>query len=80
MKNKLKTLQETKNVFEKLKIDTKSVLFSEEKIDLKKLQKSSYSKLLLKLINLTENDSDQITKTIEDQIPTRLDFFEKKRN
>ena len=59
MKNKEKVLKETKNMFEKLKIDLKSFLFSEEKIYkqlLKKLKKSSYSKnnLLLRLINLAE--------------------------
>ena len=59
MKNKEKVLKETKNMFEKLKIDLKSFLFSEEKLHkqlLKKLKKSSYSKnnLLLRLINLAE--------------------------
>ena len=59
MKNKEKVLKETKNMFEKLKIDLKSFLFSEEKLYkqlLKKLKKSSYSKnnLLLRLINLAE--------------------------
>ena len=59
MKNKEKVLKETKNMFEKLKIDLKSFLFSEEKLYkqfLKKLKKSSYRKnnLLLRLINLAE--------------------------
>ena len=59
MKNKEKVLKETKNMFEKLKIDLKSFLFSEEKLYkqlLKKLKKSSYSKnnLLLRLMNLAE--------------------------
>ena len=47
MENKEKTLQEAKKIFEKLKTDPKSVLFSEEKIDkrlLKKLKRLSYSK------------------------------------
>ena len=42
MKNRLKTLQETKNIFENLKADIKSILFSGEKTDkrlLKKLKK-----------------------------------------
>ena len=42
MENKGKTLQESKSLFEKLRTDPKSVLFSEEKIDkrlLKKLKK-----------------------------------------
>ena len=46
-----------KNIFEKLKPNGKSVVFSEEKLNirlLKKLKKSRYSddKKLLKLINL----------------------------
>ena len=57
--------------------------FSEEKLNnrlLKKFKKSSYSKdkLLLKLINLTENDIGQINKTKEDEIPTRADYAEKR--
>ena len=56
-------------------------MFSEEKIDerlLKKLEKSSYGKdnLLLNLINLVENDTDQINKT--NQIPTRTNCVEKR--
>ena len=67
MENKLKTLQEAKSIFEKLKTNPKSVLFFKEKIDkrlLKKLKISSYGKdnLLLNLINLVENDSDQINQ------------------
>ena len=66
MENKPKTLKEAKNIFENLKRDTKSILFSEEKLNmrlLKKLKKSDYSKdkLLLKLTNLIENDIRQIT-------------------
>ena len=33
MGRKIKTLQETKNIFENLKTDLKSVLFSEEKLN-----------------------------------------------
>ena len=80
MENKPKMLQDTKNIFEKLKTDPKSILFPEEEIDkrlLKKLKKSSYDKdnLLLKLINLTENDIGQIKKT--NQIPTNTDYVKK---
>ena len=39
MENKEKTLQEAKNIFEKLKTDPKSLLFSEEKIDKRMLKK-----------------------------------------
>ena len=81
IENKLKTLLDAKNIFEKLETDPKSVLFSEEKIDkqlLKKLKKASYGKdnLLLKLINLTENDTDQINKT--NQIPTGTNYLQKR--
>ena len=56
LKSKVKTLQEAKNMFENLKTDEKSVLFSEGKLSLKllkKLKKSSYvnEKKLLKLVN-----------------------------
>ena len=67
MGRKIETLQETKNIFENSETDFKSVLFTEEKLNnrlLKGFKKSSYSndKLLLKLINLIENDIDQINK------------------
>ena len=67
MENKLKTLEETKNVFENLKTYPKSVLLSEEKINkglFKKLKKSTYvkDKLFLKLINLIENGIDLVSK------------------
>ena len=83
MENKSNALQEAKNIFENLKTDTKGILFSEEKLNmrlLEKLKKSSYSKdkLFLKLINLIENDINQINKTKEDQIPTRLDYVGKR--
>ena len=39
IENKEKTLQEAKNIFEKLKTDTKSLLYSEEKIDKRMLKK-----------------------------------------
>ena len=82
MENNPKALQEAKNIFENLKTDRKSVLFSEKKLNmrlLKKLKRSSYSKykLLLKLINLIENGIDQTNKTKEEQIPTRLDYVKK---
>ena len=56
LKSKVKTLQEAKNMFENLKTDEKSVLFSEGKLSLKllkKLKESSYvnEKKLLKLVN-----------------------------
>ena len=65
MECKIKALQETKNIFENLETDPKSVLFSKDIINnklLKKLKKWPYvrDKQLLKLINLLENDIDQI--------------------
>ena len=59
------------------------MLFSEEKLNnrlFKKCKKLSYSKdkLLLKIINLIENDIDQINKTREDELPTRADYVEKR--
>ena len=39
MENKPKTLQEDKNIFENLKADTKSVLLSEEKLNMRLLKK-----------------------------------------
>ena len=75
-------MQEAKNIFENLKTDTKSVLFSEEKLNmrlLKKLKQSSYSKdkLLLKLIDSIENNIGKINQVKEDQIPIRLDYVGK---
>ena len=77
MENKEKTLQEAKNIFEKLKIEPKNVLFSEEKIDkrlLKKLKKSSYGKgnLLVRLINLPEQKIND-----ENKVPTWVDYVGK---
>ena len=78
MENKEKTLQEAKNIFEKLKTKPKSVLFSEEKLDkrlLKKLKKSSYGKgnLLLRLINLAEQKIND-----DNKVPTWVDYVEKR--
>ena len=39
MKKKLKTFQETKNIFENLKTYTKSILSPEDKIDKRSLKK-----------------------------------------
>ena len=79
IENKPKTLEETKNVFENLKTDSKSVLFSEEKINIglfKKLKNQWKDKLFLKVINLTGNGIDLVNKTNDDKIPTRLDYVE----
>ena len=38
MEHKVKTLQETKIIFDELKIDRKSVLFSIDKLDTKELK------------------------------------------
>ena len=73
-------MQETKKIFQNLKTDPKSVLFSEDKINknlLKKLEKSLYvrDKKLLKLINLLENNTGKINDI---EIPTRVDYVEKR--
>ena len=39
MECKIKTIQETKNIFEKSKTDPKSILFSVDKINVKLLKK-----------------------------------------
>ena len=83
MENKPKTLEETKKLFENLKTDRKSVLFSAEKINkglFKKLKKSEYvkDKLFLKLINLIENGIDLINKTKNDKISITFDYVEKR--
>ena len=61
MENKLNTLPAEKDIFENIKGDSKSLLFSEENlimIYLKKLKRTACSKdkLLLKLIDSIEND------------------------
>ena len=73
-------MQEIKNIFENLKTDSKSlkIIFwgQNRQESFKKAKKSSYSKdkVLLKRINLIENHINEINKTNEDQIPTRLDY------
>ena len=72
-----KFLKKVKNIFNSLKIDPSSVLFSQEKIDirfLKKLKKSKYSKdtLFLKLILAGDDELEN-----KEKIPTRVDFSEK---
>ena len=74
-----KQLKKTKTLFNILKIDPISALFSEERIDnrlLKKLKKSKYLKdaELLKLINLADNN-DFLDN---DNTPTRTDYVEKR--
>ena len=81
METKNKTFQETKSIFEKLKTAEKSVLFSEEKLNIKlvkKLKKSKYynAKMLSKLIDLVENSIEQLNKNNK-IIPIMLDYVEK---
>ena len=71
--------KKTKKLFDNLKIEPGSVLFSEERIDnklLKKLKKSKYGKdrELLKLVNLADS------KCFSDDniVPTRADYVEKR--
>ena len=82
MERKIKALQERKNIFENLKADHKSALFSEDKINnklSKKLEKSCYvrDKQLLKLNNLLEDDIDQIN---DNEIPMSVDYVEKEKS
>ena len=70
-------LKKAKNIFTSLKTDPKCVLFSEEKIDnrlLRNFLKSKYEKdsLLLKLIQLTDNNFNKEEKT-----PARVGYVEK---
>ena len=79
MEIKNKILQETRNIFEKLKTDEKSVLFSEEKLNIKlfkKLKKSRYlgDKKLLKLLNVAENNIEQFNENNENIMPIRKIF------
>ena len=74
-----KLFKKAKNLFNLLQIDPSSVIFAEEKLDeklLNRLKKSKYDtdKLLFKLVNLTDN------KFIldEDKAPTRADYVEKR--
>ena len=70
--------KEAENLFNSLKIDPLSLIFAEEKLNerlLNRLKKSKYEtdRLLFKIVNLTDN------KFIlnEDKVPTRADFIEK---
>ena len=74
-----KVLQKARTIFNSLKTDQYSVLFSEEKIDnrlLKKLKKSKYVKdsELLKLINL----GDDKNFLDDGKVPNRADYIEKR--
>ena len=74
-----KIFKNAKNLFNFLKTDPSSVLFAEETLDrklLNKLKKSKYEtdKLLFKLANLS--DSKLILN--EDKAPTRVDYAEKR--
>ena len=80
MEHRVKGLQETKTIFNELKADPKSILFSIDELDtklLKKLKKSSYTKdkQLLKLIDLLENN---IKKIDDDKVLVKLHYVEKR--
>ena len=83
MESKLKIVQEGKTIFQNLKTDGKSVLFSQEKLKLKflkKLKHLSYvgDKKLLKLINIAETSIEEFNEA-GCKIPIRLDYVEKKK-
>ena len=74
-----KQSKKAKNLFDSLKIDPSSILFSEEILDkklLNKLRKSRYEtdKLFYKLVNLL--DSKNVFS--ENKAPTRADYVEKR--
>ena len=74
-----KQLKKAKKLFNKLKTDPASVVFAEEILDLKllnKLKKSKYEvdKLLYMLVNIIDNKSF----FNEDKAPTRADYVEKR--
>ena len=78
MDEKKKQFKKAKNMFNSLKTDPSSVLFVEEILDkklLNKLKRSKYEtdKLFYKVVNLIDN------KNIfnEDKAPTRADYVEK---
>ena len=78
VEHEVKTLQETKTIFDELKTHPKSELFVIDELDtkqIKKLKKSLYTKenQFLKLIDLLENN----IKINDDKIPIRLDYVEK---
>ena len=81
MESKQNILQKTNIVFESLKTDEKSVLFSYIKLNLKifkKVWKSTYvnDKKLLKLINVAENSIEEFNK--DHKIAIKLDYVEKR--
>ena len=74
-----KQLKKAKKLFNKLKADPASVVFAEEILHLKllnKLKKSKYEvdKLLYMLVNIIDNKSF----FNEDKAPTRADYVEKR--
>ena len=80
MEHKIKTLQETKYIFEKLKTNPKSALFLVDKENdklLKKLKKSLYikDKQLSKLADLLKNNIEQIN---DNEVPISVDYVEKR--
>ena len=82
MESKLNIVQEGKTIFQNLKTDGKSVLFSQEKLKLKflkKLKHLSYvgDKKLLKLINIAETSIEEFNEA-GCKIPIRLDYVEEK--
>ena len=75
-----KEFKKVKNTFDALKVDPSSVLFSEEILDkklLNKLRKSKYErdKLFYKLVNLL----DKKNVFDEEKLPTRTDYIEKRK-
>ena len=81
MESKKGTIKQVNKIFEKLKTDVNSEIFTEKKINnrlLKKLEKSSCleDKKLVDLISMAEN-FDSINKNDLKTLPIRLDYVEK---
>ena len=83
LESKVKILREVKNIFENLKADGKSVLFSQEKPNLKLLKK--LKKIVVCIWQKTvktdkycrEGSIEEFNKA-DDKIPIRLDYEEKR--
>ena len=76
MESKKRTLEQAKTIFEKLKTDVNSVVFTEEKIN-NRLLKKLKDKKLADLISVAEN-FHLINKIASKTLPIRLDYVEKR--
>ena len=81
LESKVKILQEVKSIFENLKADEKSALFSEEKSNLKLLKKLQkivvfiWQKTVKTDKHCREGSIEEFNKA-DDEIPIRFDYVE----